>query len=30
MNFKVVLLLLRRLAGVVRNMSQGNRAAQGT
>jgi hypothetical protein len=28
MNLKVVLMLLRRLAGVVRNMSQGNRAAQ--
>jgi hypothetical protein len=28
MNFKVVLMLLRRLAGVVRNMTQGNRAAQ--
>ena len=28
MNFKVVLMLLRRLAGVVRNMTQGSRAAQ--
>jgi UDP-MurNAc hydroxylase len=28
MNFKVVLMLLRRLAAVVRNMTQGNRAAQ--
>ena len=28
MNLKVVLMLLRRLAGVVRNMTQGNRAAQ--
>jgi hypothetical protein len=28
MNFKVVAMLLRRLAGVVRNMAQGNRAAQ--
>jgi UDP-MurNAc hydroxylase len=28
MNFKVVLMLLRRLAGVIRNMSSGNRAAQ--
>jgi hypothetical protein len=30
MNFKVVLMLLRRLAGVIRNMTQGNRATQGT
>jgi UDP-MurNAc hydroxylase len=30
MNFKVVLMLLHRLAGVIRNMTQGNRAAQGT
>jgi hypothetical protein len=30
MNLKVVLMLLRRLAGVIRNMTQGNRAAQGT
>jgi hypothetical protein len=30
MNLKVVLMLLRRLAGVVRNMTQGNRAAQET
>jgi UDP-MurNAc hydroxylase len=30
MNFKVVLMLLRRLAGVIRNMTHGNRAAQGT
>jgi L-ascorbate metabolism protein UlaG (beta-lactamase superfamily) len=29
MNFKVVLMLLRRLAAVVRNMAAGNRAAQG-
>ena len=28
MNLKVVLMLLRRLAGVIRNMTQGNRAAQ--
>jgi hypothetical protein len=28
MNFRIVLMLLRRLAGVVRNMTQGNRAAQ--
>jgi len=28
MNFKVVLMLLRRLAGVIRNMTQGNRVAQ--
>ena len=30
MNLKVVLMLLRRLAGVIRNMTQGNRAAQQT
>jgi len=30
MNFKVVVMLLRRLAGVVRNMTLGNRAAQET
>jgi hypothetical protein len=30
MNFKVVLMLLRRLAGVIRNMTHGNRAAQRT
>ena len=30
MNFKVVLMLLRRLAAVVRNMAAGNRAAQST
>jgi UDP-MurNAc hydroxylase len=29
MNFKVVLMLLRRLAAVVRNMTAGNRATQG-
>jgi hypothetical protein len=28
MNLKVVLMLLRRLASVIRNMTQGNRAAQ--
>jgi hypothetical protein len=28
MNFKVVLMLLRRLAGVIRNMTRGSRAAQ--
>ena len=28
MNLKVVLMLLRRLAGVIRNMTQGNRATQ--
>jgi len=28
MNLKVVLMLLRRLTGVIRNMTQGNRAAQ--
>jgi hypothetical protein len=28
MNFKVVLMLLRRLAAVVRNMAAGNRAAE--
>jgi len=30
MNFKVVLMLLHRLAGVIRNMTQGARATQGT
>ena len=30
MNLKVVLMLLRRLAGVIRNMTQGARATQGT
>jgi hypothetical protein len=30
MNFKVVLMLLHRLAGVIRNMTQGTRATQGT
>ena len=30
MNLKVVLMLLRRLAAVIRNMTQGNRAAQQT
>ena len=30
MNFKVVLMLLRRLAGVIRNMTQGSRAAPGS
>jgi hypothetical protein len=28
MNFKLIVMLLRRLAGVVRNMTQGNRAQQ--
>ena len=30
MNFKVVLMLLRRLAGVIRNMTQGGRTATGS
>jgi hypothetical protein len=29
MNFKVVVMLLRRLASVIRNMTQGARATQG-
>ena len=30
MNFRVVLMLLRRLTAVIRNMTQGTRTAQGT